>query len=136
VSKAVQASAKTTIIKAILHILPAKGVRLLLCAPTGRAAKRMADATGFDARTIHRLLEIDPKRGGFKRSGENPLNCELLVVDETSMVDVTLMQALMKATPDKATLLVVGDINQLPSLAPVRCWPMSSRPLPCGRAAH
>ena len=109
---------KTTIIKAILHILAAKGVKLLLCAPTGRAAKRMADATGFDARTIHRLLEIDAKSGGFKRSDDNPLDCDLLVVDETSMVDVLLMQALMKATPDKAALLVVGDINQLPSVGP------------------
>ena len=91
---------KTTIVKAILRILSAKGVRLLLCAPTGRAAKRMTEATGFEAKTIHRLLEVDPKGGGFKRGDDNPLDCDLLVVDETSMVDVMLMQALMKAVPD------------------------------------
>ena len=109
---------KTTIVNAILRILDAKGVNLLLCAPTGRAAKRMTEATGFDAKTIHRLLEIDPKAGGFKRNSENPLECDLLVVDETSMVDVMLMQALMKATPDNAALLIIGDIDQLPSVGP------------------
>jgi exodeoxyribonuclease V alpha subunit len=109
---------KTTIVNAILRILDAKGVNLLLCAPTGRAAKRMTEATGFEAKTIHRLLEIDPRAGGFKRTGENPLECDLLVVDETSMVDVMLMQALMKATPDNAALLVIGDIDQLPSVGP------------------
>src|ERR1022692_691897 len=109
---------KTTIVKAILRILAAKGVRLLLCAPTGRAAKRMTEATGFEARTIHRLLEVDPKGGGFKRGDDNPLDCDLLVVDEASMVDVMLMQALMKAVPDKAALLIVGDIDQLPSVGP------------------
>src|SRR6476660_4378503 len=109
---------KTTIVKAILRILSAKGMRLLLCAPTGRAAKRMTEATGFEAKTIHRLLEVDPKGGGFKRSDDNPLDCDLLVVDETSMVDVMLMQALMKAVPDRAALLIVGDINQLPSVGP------------------
>jgi exodeoxyribonuclease V alpha subunit len=109
---------KTTIVNAILRILDAKGVKLLLCAPTGRAAKRMTEATGFEAKTIHRLLEVDPKAGGFKRNNENPLACDLLVVDETSMVDVMLMQALMKAAPDKAALLIVGDIDQLPSVGP------------------
>ena len=109
---------KTTIVNAILRILDAKGVKLLLCAPTGRAAKRMTEATGFEATTIHRLLEVDPKAGGFKRNNENPLACDLLVVDETSMVDVMLMQALMKAAPDKAALLIVGDIDQLPSVGP------------------
>ena len=109
---------KTTIVNAILRILSAKGVTLLLCAPTGRAAKRMTEATGFEAKTIHRLLEVDPKSGGFKRGSENPLECDLLVVDETSMVDVMLMQALMKAVPDSAALLIVGDIDQLPSVGP------------------
>jgi exodeoxyribonuclease V alpha subunit len=93
---------KTTIVNAILRVLAAKGVRLVLCAPTGRAAKRMTEATGFEAKTIHRLLEVDPKSGGFKRGDDNPLDCELLVVDEASMVDVLLMQALIKAMPDKA----------------------------------
>ena len=109
---------KTTIVNSILRILAAKGVNLLLCAPTGRAAKRMTEATGFEAKTIHRLLEVDPKGGGFKRSSDNPLECDLLVVDETSMVDVMLMQALLKAVPDNAALLIVGDIDQLPSVGP------------------
>ena len=109
---------KTTIVNAILRILAAKGVEMLLCAPTGRAAKRMTEATGFEAKTIHRLLEVDPKSGGFKRSEEHPLNCELLVVDEASMVDVMLMLALMKAMPPEAALLIVGDIDQLPSVGP------------------
>jgi exodeoxyribonuclease V alpha subunit len=109
---------KTTIVNSILQILAAKAVSLLLCAPTGRAAKRMKEATGMDARTIHRLLEIDPKSFGFKRNEDNPLECDLLVVDESSMVDVSLMQSLLKAVPDRAALLIVGDIDQLPSVGP------------------
>src|SRR5207302_3341446 len=108
----------TTIVNSILRILAAKGVSLLLCAPTGRAAKRMTEATGFEAKTVHRMLEVDPKGGGFKRDSDNPLDCDLLVIDETSMVDVMLMQALMKAIPDNAALLIVGDIDQLPSVGP------------------
>ena len=109
---------KTTIVNGILKILAAKGVEILLCAPTGRAAKRMTEATGFEAKTIHRLLEVNPKGGGFKRNEESPLECGLLVIDETSMVDVMLMQAVLKAIPDNAALLVVGDIDQLPSVGP------------------
>jgi exodeoxyribonuclease V alpha subunit len=109
---------KTTIVNAILRILGAKGVQLLLCAPTGRAAKRMTEATGMEAKTIHRLLEFDPKGFGFKRDQENPLECDLLVVDESSMVDVMLMQSLVNAIPDSAALLIVGDIDQLPSVGP------------------
>jgi exodeoxyribonuclease V alpha subunit len=109
---------KTTIVNSILQILSAKGVQLLLCAPTGRAAKRMTEATGVEAKTIHRLLEVDPKSGGFKRNEGNALDCDLLVVDEASMVDVMLMQALMRAVPDHAALLIVGDIDQLPSVGP------------------
>ena len=78
----------------------------------------MTEATGFAAKTIHRLLEVDPKGGGFKRDGNNPLDCDLLVIDETSMVDVMLMLALLKAVPDEAALLIVGDIDQLPSVGP------------------
>ncbi len=111
---------KTTIINAILRILSAKGVDLLLCAPTGRAAKRMSEATGFEAKTIHRLLEVDPRTGGFRRGAENPLDCSLLVVDEVSMVDVLLMRALVAAIPDRASLLIVGDVDQLPSVGPGR----------------
>jgi exodeoxyribonuclease V alpha subunit len=93
-------------------------VKLLLCAPTGRAAKRMNEATGLEAKTIHRLLEVDPKGGGFRRDETNPLDCDLLVVDEISMVDVLLMNALVKAIPDNAALLIVGDVDQLPSVGP------------------
>ncbi len=109
---------KTTIVNSILRILAAKAVKLLLCAPTGRAAKRMTEATGMEAKTIHRLLEFDPKSFGFKRGEENPLECDLLVIDETSMVDVLLMQSLLKAVPDNAAILIVGDIDQLPSVGP------------------
>jgi len=109
---------KTTLVNSILQILQAKGVQLLLAAPTGRAAKRMSEATGLEAKTIHRLLEVDPKTGGFKRTTDKPLACDLLVIDETSMVDVPLMQALLKAVPDEAALLIVGDIDQLPSVGP------------------
>jgi exodeoxyribonuclease V alpha subunit len=126
---------KTTIVKAILRILAAKGTGLLLCAPTGRAAKRMAEATGFEAKTIHRLLEVDPRSGGFRRGDDNPLDCDLLVVDEASMVDVMLMQALLRALPDKAALLIVGDIDQLPSVGPgqVLADIISSRAVPVVR---
>lgn len=109
---------KTTIVNAILRILAAKGVKLLLCAPTGRAAKRMTEATGMEAKTIHRLLEFDPKAFGFKRAEDNPLDCDLLVVDESSMVDVMLMQSLTRALPNSTALLIVGDIDQLPSVGP------------------
>ena len=109
---------KTTIVNAILRILSAKGVDILLCAPTGRAAKRMSEATGFEAKTIHRLLEVDPRTGGFRCDRENQLDCGLMVVDETSMVDVLLMQSLLAAVPDEAALLIVGDVDQLPSVGP------------------
>ena len=109
---------KTTIVNAILRILTARGANLVLCAPTGRAARRMTEASGFEARTIHRLLEVDPASGGFRRDGDRPIDCDLLVVDEASMVDVALMHALLKAVPDHAALLIVGDIDQLPSVGP------------------
>ena len=96
---------KTTIVNSILRIVSAKAARVLLCAPTGRAAKRMTEATGMEAKTIHRLLEFDPKTFGFKRDAENPLECDLLVIDEASMVDVSLMQSLLKAVPDHSALL-------------------------------
>ena len=109
---------KTTIVNAVLRILSAKGVTLLLCAPTGRAAKRMSEATGMEAKTIHRLLEFSPKAFGFQRNGDNPLDYDLLVIDEISMVDVMLMQSLLRAIPDHAALLMVADIDQLPSVGP------------------
>ena len=109
---------KTTLLDAILRILAAKGVRLLLAAPTGRAAKRMSEQTGLEAKTIHRLLETDPKTGGFRRDVEHPLDCDLLVIDESSMVDTSLMFAVVKAVPPGAALLLVGDVDQLPSVGP------------------
>ncbi|WP_094561414.1 ATP-dependent RecD-like DNA helicase, partial [Synechococcus sp. 8F6] len=109
---------KTTLINAILQILAAKKLRIQLCAPTGRAAKRMAEATGLEAKTIHRLLEFDPASYGFRRGAELPLECDLLVVDETSMVDVPLMASLLAAIPPEAALLLVGDVDQLPSVGP------------------
>ena len=109
---------KTSTLDSILRILVAKGVRVALAAPTGRAAKRMTEQTGVDAKTIHRLLEVSPKHGGFTRNEENPLECDLLVIDETSMVDVPLMNALLKAVPSNAGLLLVGDVDQLPSVGP------------------
>ncbi len=109
---------KTTLVNSILKIVAAKGPGIALCAPTGRAAKRLAESTGREATTIHRLLEADPKEGGFKRTEQNPIDCGLLVVDETSMVDVPLMRALLRALPEGAALLLVGDVDQLPSVGP------------------
>jgi exodeoxyribonuclease V alpha subunit len=109
---------KTTLVNSILKILLAKIVTIALCAPTGRAAKRLSESTGIEAKTIHRLLETDPRTGHFRRDENNPLDCDLLVVDETSMVDVPLMRALLRALPDRAALLLVGDVDQLPSVGP------------------
>jgi exodeoxyribonuclease V alpha subunit len=109
---------KTTLVNAILPILRAKKVRCLLCALTGRAAKRLSDTTGVEAKTIHRLLEVNPRSGGFTRNEGRPLECDLLVVDETSMVDVLLMNNLLRALPPNASLLLVGDVDQLPSVGP------------------
>ena len=107
---------KTTIINSILKIFKALGVNTLLAAPTGRAAKRMSEATGYEAKTIHRLLEYSPKKAGFQKDDEHPLNCDLLIVDEFSMVDCVLMHHLLKAIPPRATFIMVGDVNQLPSV--------------------
>src|SRR6516164_9476121 len=109
---------KTTLVNSILKILGAKTAAIALCAPTGRAAKRLSESTGLVAKTIHRLLETDPRTGAFRRTEEAPLECDLLVVDETSMVDVPLMRALLRALPDQAALLLVGDVDQLPSVGP------------------
>jgi exodeoxyribonuclease V alpha subunit len=109
---------KTTLVNSILQILRAKKVKCLLCAPTGRAAKRLTETTGLEAKTIHRLLEVDPATGRFSRNEHNPLECDLLIVDETSMVDVLLMHALLRALPNSAALILVGDVDQLPSVGP------------------
>ena len=109
---------KTTLVNAILNILDAKRLRIALAAPTGRAAKRMSETTGKEAKTIHRLLEINPQGGGFKRKEDYPLDIDLLVLDECSMIDVPLMHAILKALPPEAGLLMVGDPDQLPSVGP------------------
>jgi exodeoxyribonuclease V alpha subunit len=109
---------KTTVVNSILRILRAKGARVLLCAPTGRAAKRLAESTGAEAKTIHRLLEFDPKIMGFKRDQGSPLDADLVVADEVSMVDIALMNQLLRAVPDRAGVLLVGDVDQLPSVGP------------------
>lgn len=107
---------KSTIINVILAISTQLTNRILLAAPTGRAAKRMSEITGRKASTIHSLLEFDFKKGGFKRNRETPLECDLLIVDEASMIDTLLMYSLLKAVPSTARVIFVGDINQLPSV--------------------
>jgi exodeoxyribonuclease V alpha subunit len=109
---------KTTLVHSILLILNAKKITCLLCAPTGRAAKRLAETTGMEAKTIHRLLEVRSDGDGFAHDAANPLNCDLLIVDETSMVDVLLFSKLLRALPARAHLLLVGDVDQLPSVGP------------------
>lgn len=109
---------KTTLVNSILKILAAKQLDILLAAPTGRAAKRMTETTGREAKTIHRLLEFDPQSFGFKRGRDNPLEADLIVIDESSMVDVVLMNKLLAAVPDSAALMIVGDVDQLPSVGP------------------
>jgi exodeoxyribonuclease V alpha subunit len=108
---------KTTLVRGLLAALPTDVLRIQLAAPTGRAAKRLAESTGQDARTLHRLLEAEPGRG-FRRNHARPLACDLVVVDEMSMIDLPLMAALVDALPDEAALLMVGDADQLPSVGP------------------
>jgi exodeoxyribonuclease V alpha subunit len=107
---------KSYLLSSILKILSQMKAKVLLAAPTGRAAKRMNESTGFEAKTIHRLLEFDFQKGGFKKDEEHPLNCDLLIVDEMSMVDTVLMHHLLKAVRLDTTLIMVGDVNQLPSV--------------------
>ena len=107
---------KTTIINAILKIFSTLKIRILLAAPTGRAAKRMSEATGHEAKTIHRLLEYSFAKGGFQKNEEKPLSCDLLILDEVSMIDTVLMYHLTKAISSFATVILVGDVNQLPSV--------------------
>ncbi|MBP7830123.1 MAG: ATP-dependent RecD-like DNA helicase [Kiritimatiellae bacterium] len=109
---------KTTLVNAILKILRAKKVKVVLCAPTGRAAKRMTETTGLTAKTIHRLLEYDPKTGGFRHDAAHPLSGDVFIVDETSMIDVILANQLARAVPRHAGFILVGDVDQLPSVGP------------------
>ncbi len=107
---------KTTIINAIIRIYGKMGQKVLLTAPTGRAAKRMTETTQYEAKTIHRLLEYSPANGSFKKNEENLLEADLIIIDETSMVDTILMYHFLKAVPPRATLILVGDVDQLPSV--------------------
>ncbi len=120
---------KTTTINTIIHYFAAEGMDILLAAPTGRAAKRMTEATGYEARTIHRLLELSglPDENGsgipisrarFERNADNPLEADVVIVDEMSMVDIQLFQSLLKAISPGTRLVLVGDVNQLPSVGP------------------
>lgn len=109
---------KSTITKAILAITEILTQKIMLAAPTGRAAKRMSEITGKKATTIHSLLEYDFKVGKFKRGIDSPLDCDLIIIDEASMIDTSLMNYLLKAIPDHARVIFVGDINQLPSVGP------------------
>ncbi len=109
---------KSTITKAILTISRHITRRILLAAPTGRAAKRMSEITGFEARTIHSLLEWSFANNGFKRNAENLLECDIIIIDEASMIDTFLMYGLLKAIPSTARLILIGDINQIPSVGP------------------
>jgi len=126
---------KTTIIQAVLKIYKKLHVKILLAAPTGRAAKQMAETTGFDAKTIHRMLSFNFHSGGFQKNEKDPLECDLLIVDEASMIDTVLMHHLLKAVPPEATLILVGDINQLPSVGAgnILADIISSRVLPVVR---
>lgn len=109
---------KTTIVNSILQLVRSKSASIALCAPTGRAAKRLSEATGLEAKTIHRLLEYDPGTRSFKREIINPLEADLVVVDEASMLDVLLMYHLVTAIPSTCSLILVGDVDQLPSVGP------------------
>jgi len=109
---------KTTILRAIVEIASRHRRRVRLAAPTGRAAKRMSEATGQDAMTIHRMLEFSPQKGGFQKNEAHPLKCDLLIVDEASMIDNRLMYHMLRAIPPASGLVLVGDIYQLPSVGP------------------
>ncbi|HZL99706.1 MAG TPA: AAA family ATPase, partial [Planctomycetota bacterium] len=109
---------KTTIVRLLLDVLVGQGCRVALAAPTGRAARRLAQATGAEASTLHRLLGIQPAGAGFQRAAAEPLELDVLIVDETSMVDLALMAATVSALPEEAGLVLVGDADQLPSVGP------------------
>jgi exodeoxyribonuclease V alpha subunit len=109
---------KTTLINSILKIIREKTGNIVLCAPTGRAAKRLAGSTRLEAKTLHRLLEVEHQGYGFKRNETSPLEADVIIVDETSMVDIIMMHALLKTIPNSAALILVGDVDQLPSVGP------------------
>ena len=107
---------KTTILRALVSILRAKKAKVLLAAPTGRAARRMAESCSYFAQTVHRLLKFDPSQGGFTVNEQNPLICDFIIMDEASMLDLRLAAALVRSIPPQSHLLLVGDADQLPSV--------------------
>ena len=107
---------KTTTTLGMIRLLEKLGYRILLAAPTGRAAKRLSEATGREAKTVHRLLEFSPNEGGFQRNRHNPLEADVVIVDEVSMIDLVLMNNLVKAVSQKTKLILIGDVDQLPSV--------------------
>ena len=126
---------KTTIVRSVVALAEGAGARVLLASPTGRAAKRLAEATGRAASTVHRLLQYDPEDGGFAHDAKNPLKCDLLVVDEMSMLDVVIAHHLFKAVGPHTRVVLVGDPDQLPSVAPgnVLCDLIASKCVPTFR---
>ncbi len=126
---------KTTVTRALVEVFEESGCRVLLASPTGRAARRLSELTGRPAKTIHRLLEIDPVEWRFRRNEERPLEGDVVIVDEASMLDIELMHALVRAIPDDARLVLVGDVDQLPSVGPglVLRDLISSRTIPVAR---
>lgn len=111
---------KTTLVNSIIQVLRAKRQQVVLCAPTGRAAKRLSETTGLEAKTIHRLLQFNPGTGGFRHNEENPLEGNIFIIDESSMIDQVLAQQLLHAIPQRAAVIWVGDADQLPSVGPGR----------------
>ena len=112
---------KTTTINTIIRYFEMEGMDIFLAAPTGRAAKRMSETTGFEARTIHRMLELNggmDGNAGFERNEQNPLETDVIIIDEMSMVDISIMYSLLKAVVAGTRLILVGDVNQLPSVGP------------------
>lgn len=109
---------KTTLLKTVLTLLKHQSLDILIAAPTGRAVKRLCETTGMPGKTLHRLLEVDPQTGSFRRGQDIPLECDVLIIDEMSMVDLPLFFGVLKALPEKAALILVGDIDQLPSIGP------------------
>lgn len=129
---------KTTLVRALVSICRSAGARVLLAAPTGRAAKRLQEVTGEPAKTLHRLLEFSYQKGGFQRDLQNPLDGQMVIVDEASMIDCVLFYHLVKALPKKAALVLIGDVNQLPSVGPGRVLEdvIESGRLPVVRLRH
>ena len=129
---------KTTIIRALTEVYGARHATIKLSAPTGRAAKRMSESTGMEAKTIHRLLSYQPATHDFKYNAENPIDADVVILDEASMIDVNLMDSFLQALPDHACLVIVGDIDQLPSVGPGNVLRdiIASGMIPCRKLTH